>query len=180
MRLENKIVIVTGAAKGIGAAIADACAREGARVAALDLDGPGAEAVAAALRGRGADALGLRADVTRAADIRAALDAVLARWDRVDVLVNNAGGFAVIRATEDIPESEWDAIVASNLTSVFLCVKAVLPVMKRQRYGRIVNLASVVGRGGAVRAPPTTPRPRPASSASPATSPSRSAPTASR
>jgi len=151
MRLEDKVVIVTGAAKGIGAAIADACAREGARVAALDLDGPGADAVAAALRGRGADALALCADVTRAADIRAALDAVLARWDRVDVLVNNAGGFAVIRATEDIPESEWDAIVASNLTSVFLCVKAVLPVMKRQRYGRIVNLASVVGRGGAVR-----------------------------
>jgi 3-oxoacyl-[acyl-carrier protein] reductase len=151
VRLEGKIAIVTGAAKGLGAAIAEACAREGARVAALDLDGPGAEAVAAALRGRGADALALRADVTRAADIAAALDAVLARWGRVDVLVNNAGGFAVIRATEDIPEAEWDAIVASNLTSVFLCVKAVLPLMKRQRYGRIVNLASVVGRGGAVR-----------------------------
>jgi 3-oxoacyl-[acyl-carrier protein] reductase len=151
VRLEGKIAIVTGAARGIGAAIAEACAREGARVAALDLDGPGAEAVAAALRGRGADALALRADVTRAADIAAALDAVLARWGRVDVLVNNAGGFAVIRATEDIPEAEWDAIVASNLTSVFLCVKAVLPLMKRQRYGRIVNLASVVGRGGAVR-----------------------------
>jgi 3-oxoacyl-[acyl-carrier protein] reductase len=151
MRLEGKIAIVTGAAKGIGAAIAEACAREGARVAALDLDGRGAEALAGTLRARGADALALRADVTRAADIAAALDAVLARWGRVDVLVNNAGGFAVIRATEDIPEAEWNAIVASNLTSVFLCVKAVLPVMKRQRYGRIVNLASVVGRGGAVR-----------------------------
>ena len=151
MRLEGKVVIVTGAAKGIGAAIAEACARERARVAALDLDGAGVEAVAAALRGSGADALGLPCDVTRTADITRALDAVLARWGRVDALVNNAGGFAVIRATEDIPEAEWDAIVASNLTSVFLCVKAVLPVMKRQRYGRIVNLASVVGRGGAVR-----------------------------
>ncbi len=151
MRLEGKVVIVTGAAKGIGAAIAEACAREGARVAALDLDGPGAEAVVKTLRGGGADALALRADVTRAAEVATAFDAVLARWGRVDVLVNNAGGFAVIRATEDIPEAEWDAIVASNLTSVFLCVKAVLPVMKRQRYGRIVNLASVVGRGGAVR-----------------------------
>ena len=151
MRLEGKVVIVTGAAKGIGAAIAEACARERARVAAWDLDGAGAEAVAAALRGSGADALGLPCDVTRTADITRALDAVLARWGRVDALVNNAGGFAVIRATEDIPEAEWDAIVASNLTSVFLCVKAVLPVMKRQRYGRIVNLASVVGRGGAVR-----------------------------
>ena len=151
MRLEGKVVIVTGAAKGIGAAIAEACARERARVAAWDLDGPGAEAVAAALRGSGAEALALPCDVTRTADITRALDAVLARWGRVDALVNNAGGFAVIRATEDIPEAEWDAIVASNLTSVFLCVKAVLPVMKRQRYGRIVNLASVVGRGGAVR-----------------------------
>ena len=151
MRLEKKVVIVTGAARGIGAAIAEACAREGARVAALDLDGAGAETVAKALRDREADALALRCDVTRAPDIAAALEAVLARWGRVDVLVNNAGGFAVIRDTEDIAEAEWEAIMASNLTSVFLFSKAVLPIMKRQRYGRIVNLASVVGRAGAVR-----------------------------
>jgi 3-oxoacyl-[acyl-carrier protein] reductase len=151
MRLEKKVVIVTGAAKGIGASIAEACVREGARVAALDLDGPGAEAVAKALRDREADALALRCDVTRTPDIAAALEAVLARWGRVDVLVNNAGGFAVIRDTEDIAEAEWEAIMASNLTSVFLFSKAVLPIMKRQRYGRIVNLASVVGRAGAVR-----------------------------
>jgi len=151
MRLEKKVVIVTGAAKGIGAAIAESCVREGARVAALDLDGPGAEAVAKALRDREADALALRCDVTRTPDIAAALEAVLARWGRVDVLVNNAGGFAVIRDTEDIAEAEWEAIMASNLTSVFLFSKAVLPIMKRQRYGRIVNLASVVGRAGAVR-----------------------------
>ena len=151
MRLEKKVVIVTGAAKGIGAAIAESCVREGARVAALDLDATGAEAVAKALRDREADALALRCDVTRAPDIAAALEAVLARWGRVDVLVNNAGGFAVIRDTEDIAEAEWEAIMASNLTSVFLFSKAVLPIMKRQRYGRIVNLASVVGRAGAVR-----------------------------
>ena len=151
MRLEGKVVIVTGAARGIGAAIAEACAREGARVAALDLDAGGADAVAATLRGRGADALPLSCDVTRAAEIAAALEAVLARWGRVDALVNNAGGFAVIRDTEDIAEAEWEAIMASNLTSVFLFSKAVLPIMKRQRYGRIVNLASVVGRAGAVR-----------------------------
>ncbi len=151
MRLEKKVVIVTGAAKGIGAAIAESCVREGARVAALDLDSPGAEAVAKALRDREADALALRCDVTRAPDIAAALEAVLVRWGRVDVLVNNAGGFAVIRDTEDIAEAEWEAIMASNLTSVFLFSKAVLPIMKRQRYGRIVNLASVVGRAGAVR-----------------------------
>ena len=151
MRLEGKVVIVTGAARGIGAAIAEACAREGARVAALDLDAGGVDAVAATLRGRGSDALPLSCDVTRAPEIAAALEAVLARWGRVDVLVNNAGGFAVIRDTEDIAEAEWEAILTSNLTSVFLFSKAVLPIMKRQRYGRIVNLASVVGRAGAVR-----------------------------
>ena len=151
MRLEGKVVIVTGAAKGIGAAIVEACAREGARIAALDLDGAGVEAVAEKLRSHGTDILPLRADVTRSTDISRALEGVLARWGRVDVLVNNAGGFAVIRATEEITEDEWQAILASNLTSVFLCSKAVLPIMKHQRYGRIVNLASVVGRAGAVR-----------------------------
>jgi len=151
MRLEGKVAIVTGAAKGIGAAIVEACAREGARIAALDLDGAGVEVLAGKLRSRGTDILALRADVTRSADIGRALEGVLARWGRVDVLVNNAGGFAVIRATEEITEDEWQAILASNLTSVFLCSKAVLPIMKRQRYGRIVNLASVVGRAGAVR-----------------------------
>src|SRR5688500_14059543 len=108
MQLEKKVVIVTGAARGIGAAIAEACAREGARVAALDLDAGGADAVAATLRGRGADALSLSCDVTRAAEIAAALEAILARWGRVDALVNNAGGFAVIRDTEDIAEAEWE------------------------------------------------------------------------
>ena len=151
MQLDGKVAIVTGAARGIGAAIAGACAREGARITALDLDGGGVEAVAETLRKRGADVLALRADVTSSADIGRAVDTVLGRWGRVDVLVNNAGGFAVIRATEEITEDEWQAILASNLTSVFLCAKAVLPIMKRQRYGRIVNLASVVGRGGAVR-----------------------------
>jgi len=153
MRFEGRVVVVTGAAKGIGSVTAEAFAGERARVAALDIDGAGVDRIAAAVAARGGEIVGLKTDVTSASAIQSALDAVLARWGRVDVLVNNAGGFAAMRALEDTPESEWDAILRSNLTSAFLVCKAVVPVMKRRRAGRIVNLASVVARGGAVRVP---------------------------
>jgi len=152
MRFEGRVVVVTGAAKGIGAVTAEMFAREGARVASLDLDAA-VENVAAELGRRGHDVLGLTADVTAAAQIDAAVERVLEQWGRLDILVNNAGGFAVMRAFEETSESEWDAILRSNLTSAFLMCKAVLPAMRRQGAGRIVNLASVVARGGAVRVP---------------------------
>jgi NAD(P)-dependent dehydrogenase (short-subunit alcohol dehydrogenase family) len=151
MRFRGRVVMVTGAARGIGAVTADAFAREGARVAVVDLDGAGAEAAAARLRTGGAEAVAFRADAAAPDDMRGVVDAIVARWGRVDVLVNNAGGFAAIRLTEDITDEEWASILRSNLTSAFVCARAVLPLMKRQRAGRIVNLASVVARGGAVR-----------------------------
>jgi 3-oxoacyl-[acyl-carrier protein] reductase len=150
MRFRDTAVIVTGAARGIGLRIARAFGREGARVAALDIDADGAEAVARELAGQGREALALKADVTAAAEVRQAVDAVVGRWGRVDVLVNNAGGFSVIRRTEDIPDDEWEAILRFNVTSAFLCTKAVLPIMRRQRAGAIVNLSSITGRTGAV------------------------------
>jgi 3-oxoacyl-[acyl-carrier protein] reductase len=150
MRFEERVAVVTGAAKGIGLRIGRAFGREGARVAALDIDGPGADTLAAELSAAGREALALKADVTLATDVRHAVDAVLARWGRVDVLVNNAGGFSAIRRTEDIPDDEWDAVLRLNVTSAFLCTRAVLPVMKRQGSGAIVNLSSIAGRAGAV------------------------------
>ncbi len=149
MRFNGQVVVVTGAARGIGAAVARAFAQEGARLAVLDVDESGVEALARDLAGK-ADVLALKTDVTVAAEVRQAIDAVVGRWSRVDVLVNNAGGFSVVRPTEEIPDDEWDRILRFNLTSAFLCSKAVLPIMKRQGSGRIVNLSSIVGRGGAV------------------------------
>ncbi len=151
MRFTERVVMVTGAARGIGAAVARAFAGEGARVAALDLDVAGLDAVVTELGALGTEALALAADVTKSAAVRSAVDAIVARWSRVDILVNNAGGFGTVRgATEEIPDEEWDAIVRLNLTSAFLCSKAVLPGMKQRRWGRIVNLSSIGGRGAPV------------------------------
>lgn len=142
--------MITGAAKGIGAGIARAFAVEGALLSLLDVDAPAMETLARELTAKGVEVLSLKADVTVSLEVRRAVDATVARWGRLDVLVNNAGGFSVIRRTEEIPEEEWDAILRFNLTSAFLCTKAVLPIMKRQGSGRIVNLSSIVGRAGAV------------------------------
>ncbi len=150
MRFPGHIVIVTGAARGIGAAIARGFAREGGRLALLDVDAPALDTLVKELTGGGAEAVAFPCDVTVPRAVRETVDAVAARWSRIDVLVNNAGGFSVIRRTEEIPDEEWDSILRFNLTSMFLCAKAVLPIMKRQRAGRIVNMSSVAGRAGAV------------------------------
>ncbi len=145
-RLRGKAAIVTGAGGGIGEAIARTLAREGAAVAVVDLREDLAKAVAAAIARDGAVAVALRADVTRAADVDAMVRAGLAALGQVDILVNNVGGYATMRATWEIEESEWDFIVALNLKSAFLCSKAVIPHMLARRRGRIVNLSSIVGR----------------------------------
>jgi 3-oxoacyl-[acyl-carrier protein] reductase len=150
MRFAGRVVIVTGAARGIGLRIGRAFGREGARVAALDIDLAGVEALARDLGGQGREALALQVDVTAPAEVRQAVEAVVARWGRLDVLVNNAGGFSVIRRTEDIPDEEWEAIFRFNVGSAFLCTKAALPIMRRQRDGVIVNLSSITGRAAAV------------------------------
>jgi NAD(P)-dependent dehydrogenase (short-subunit alcohol dehydrogenase family) len=136
------VVVVTGGAQGIGRAIADGLAAEGAKVVIADLGG--AEDAAAELTAGGADALGLRVDVSAEADCTAMAQAVLDRFGRIDGLVNNAGIYSslVPQPLEDIDVDEWRKVFDVNVLGMFLATRAVLPQMRAQGGGRIVNISS--------------------------------------
>jgi NAD(P)-dependent dehydrogenase (short-subunit alcohol dehydrogenase family) len=138
-RLEGQVAIVTGGTQGIGRAIAEALAGEGARIVVADLQG--AEEAAAALPG---EALGLRVDVASEADAAELARATLERFGRIDVLVNNAGIYTSLNPQpfEQIDPAEWRRVMDVNVLGMFLCCRAVMPAMKEQGAGRIVNIAS--------------------------------------
>lgn len=143
-RFEGKVALVTGAAGGIGFRIAETLAEEGARVALADLDGAAARAAAGRI-GRGA--IGLGADVGREEAVGAAIDATLQGHGRLDVLVNNAG-LQHVSPIEDFPAEKFELLVRVMLFGPFFAIKKAFPVMKRQGYGRILNVASVNGLVG--------------------------------
>ncbi|NPV04584.1 MAG: SDR family oxidoreductase [Syntrophaceae bacterium] len=152
MSFERRVAIVTGAGspRGIGRSIALALAEKGADVVVADLDLPGAETVAGEIRALKRNAVAVRVDVTRQEDVAEMVRQALERFSRIDILVNNAGITQPIKVM-DMTEADWDRIMAVNLKGTFLCSKAVLPVMVRQGYGRIVNMSSVSAkRGGGV------------------------------
>ena len=139
---EAKVAIVTGAAQGIGAACAERLAHDGAAVALWDVDDARGEALAASLAAQGRRALFRHCDVSRKADVDAALAATLAAFGRVDALVNNAG---IFKAADflDITESDWDAVIGVNLKGAFLVAQAVARAMAGQGGGAIVHMSSV-------------------------------------
>lgn len=143
-RLDGKIALVTGAARGIGQAIAVKLAAEGADVVLCDLQRDWLEETAGQIRALGRRAECVAVDVSRAADVQAAVKAALAQCGRIDILVNNAGitrdGFLVRMSEED-----WDAVLDVNLKGTFLFTRAVCRPMIKQRAGVIVNVASVIG-----------------------------------
>jgi len=149
MQLDGKVAIVTGAAQGIGAAVARAFAREGARVGVVDLSRERAEDVAVDLRKAGADAVGLACDVASRPDVDAMVSAMHDRYGRVDILVNNAG---IVRAAmlHKMTAAQWNEVIAVHLTGSFNCLQAVVAGMMERRYGRIVNVTSAAGVLGTI------------------------------
>ena len=147
MRLENKIVIITGGGSGIGRAVCDLFAAEGADLMIADKNAEAAEAAAAAARAAGRRAEAMAVDVAESADIRRMIDDAVAAFGRIDVLVNNAG-YGITGSVVETGEADWDALIAVNLRGVYLGCKYVIPVMRDQGGGVIVNTASVVAAVG--------------------------------
>ncbi len=142
--LEGKTALVTGASRGIGRAVCVRLARDGASVAGLDIQEDLLEETASLVTEQDGDFLPLKADVTRLEDLNAAVEAVKERFETLDIMVNNAG------ITRDgllirMGASDWDAVIQVNLTGVFNGTRAAARTMMRQRSGRIINMASVVG-----------------------------------
>ncbi len=146
--LTGRSALVTGAATGIGEAIALRFARAGAAVAIADLDLAGAGRVADHITAAGGRAQAVETDVTERESVERLVAAALDLWGRIDILVNNAGIAGRSAPLWEQSDEDWSRIVAVNLTSVFLCSRAVIGPMRARRYGRIVNIASIAGKEG--------------------------------
>jgi 3-oxoacyl-[acyl-carrier protein] reductase len=149
MLLKDQVALITGASSGIGRATAEAMARQGARVGVNYCKNQvGAEQAAETIRKAGSEALVIRADVTRNADVITMVEAVRKEWGRIDILVNNAGDLLARRTLADMTEEYWDQIMALNLKSAFLCVRAVWEGMAARKTGCIINISSIAARNG--------------------------------
>jgi len=147
--LEGKVALVTGSAQGIGRAIALNLAQGGARIVLTDMREPKLDEVVKEIEAQGGKAIRFVVDVTDREAVKKVVDQALETWEKVDILVNNAG------ITRDnlvmrMKVEDWQAVLKTNLDGTFYCIQAVLPGMVRQRYGRIVSIASVVAQAGNV------------------------------
>ena len=147
MKLKGRVALVTGAAQGIGKSIAEALAKEGADIIISDINIELAKITANEISGLGVRSVAVKTNVADASDVAASVDQAVKEFGKIDILVNNAG------ITKDnllirMKEEDWDAVLSVNLRSMFLCIKAIAPLMMKNRWGRIVNIASIVGEMG--------------------------------
>jgi 3-oxoacyl-[acyl-carrier protein] reductase len=153
MRFKDQVAIVTGAARGIGRAIALAFVGEGAKVALADIDGEHLERLREEIVHQGGEALSVPCDISKSSDVKEMVNQVLNTFGRIDVLVNNAG--IIRRGTiETMTEEDWDRVIAINLKGTFNCCKTVVEPMKRQGGGKIVNVSSISGKMGDITSAP--------------------------
>jgi len=151
-RLEGKVAIITGSARGMGRAEAELFAKEGAKVVVADILENEAKETAEKINKDGYEAMAVKLDVTKADEWKKVVEQVTEKWGKVDVLVNNAGILSM-RGVEDAPEEEWDRVMNINAKSQFLGIKYVLPAMKKATKGSIINISSIyglIGSGAAV------------------------------
>jgi 3-oxoacyl-[acyl-carrier protein] reductase len=151
MKLQGKVALVTGAARGIGLAIAHKFAEEGASVVLIDLKG--SETAAARMKSEGLDAAGLPLDITDSAAVNAAVETILAAKGKIDILVNNAGIIAR-GSIGDLTYESWHKVMDVNVNGAFYLCKEVVPIMMGQRSGRILNISSIAGKMGDITAAP--------------------------
>ena len=144
-RLSNQVAIVTGAGQGMGATMAKLIAEEGGQVVVSDINQEKASVIADEISGTETQALAVQADVTREEDVKAMVETTIEHYGTISILVNNAGILYPTRI-EQITKAEWDRVLEVNLTGTFLCSQMVLKTMKKNRYGRIVNMSSSAGR----------------------------------
>ncbi len=151
--LKNKVALVTGGSSGIGRATALACAREGAKVAVADIVVAGGEETVQLVKDAGSEAIFIKADMTKAADLEAMVNTIVETYGRLDCAHNNAGIEGALGKTANYEEAEWDKVIAIDLTGVWLCMKYEIPAMLKNGAGAIVNTASAAGLIGVPNMP---------------------------
>jgi len=147
MKLKGRVALVTGAAQGIGRSIAEALAKEGADIIVSDINIELAKITANEISALGVKSIAVKTNVADSNDVAASVEQAVKEFGKIDILVNNAGitkDNLVIRMKDE----DWDAVLSVNLRSMFLCTKAIAPLMMKNRWGRIVNIASIVGEMG--------------------------------